>query len=241
MGLKTTFKNGKRPPPELDKDDMQQRNKVRRGDSSTLSTQDDIPEMIQSSGNGNHLPAIDWNNGDNPLDAWLSQSAIPVASPVAEEVEPFLLASKDLGRQIEEQEIGFYRRVHISDETLPENTEPNSVDIKEQDELPFGAQIYFRNIIDKFPSIPSYLASRFARANLRRAERLKKQRDNAMANQATSSSYSPSVEPTINSDCAPARLVAARAVESQRAESLGMGRSVKSCRSCHILKVRCFV
>jgi hypothetical protein len=41
-----------------------------------------------------------------------------------------------------------------------------------ENDIIFGAQIWYRNIVDRFPTIPRYLARRLAEANLRRAERL---------------------------------------------------------------------
>jgi hypothetical protein len=46
------------------------------------------------------------------------------------------------------------------------------MDLDWQDELEFGAQIYYRKIIDKFAGIPHYLACRLAKANLNRGQRL---------------------------------------------------------------------
>ena len=40
-------------------------------------------------------------------------------------------------------------------------------------------QIYYRNIVDRYPALPQYLATRLAEVNCHRAERLQQTRDQA--------------------------------------------------------------
>ena len=115
------------------------------------------------------VTAMDWNSGASPLDSWLNQSAIPSQSTTNQ--EPSRPPEKDFIAQ-EAEEIKAFRTVHVAMATeVASMTAKHAVD-KDFASLALGAQVYYRNIKDRYPNIPSFLARRLAEANLDRAERL---------------------------------------------------------------------
>ena len=125
------------------------------------------------------VTAIDWNSGATPLDAWLNQSAVP--SPAPQQLQLQQSRHKDLvAREIEE--IKVFRNVHIADAPEPalRNVIPDVPD--EIASLGLQAQIYYRNIVDRYPLLPMYLIRRLAVSNHRRAERLQRLRTLAYPN-----------------------------------------------------------
>lgn len=130
-------------------------------DYSTLS-----PQVTSN----DYVPTINWNSGKSPLDAWLNQSALPSAT-LSLENEP---QEKEFREQEatarEVKEIEFFHNVHIS--TASDQVK-DSGDLDRDTTLEFGARIYHRNILDRYPLIPAYLARRLAEANHHRAERLR--------------------------------------------------------------------
>lgn len=125
------------------------------------------------------ITAMDWNAGESPLSAWLNQSAIPAAMPMvmpSENRHPEMNRSNTDGLlNQEKKEIEAFKNIHIDTAAEPatvrglSNTDHNSC-------LELGAQIYYRNIEDRYPSLPSFLIRRLAVANQDRAERLQHQR-----------------------------------------------------------------
>ena len=117
------------------------------------------------------VTAVDWNSGVSPLDAWLNQIAVPLEFGKPEShnqrQEP---SETDLFAQ-EVREINVFRNVHV-DMTAPDNRSETSL-LSDVLSLPPGAQIYYRNIRDRYPSLPTYLGRRLASANFSRAERLR--------------------------------------------------------------------
>ena len=117
------------------------------------------------------VTALDWNSGASPLDAWLNQSAVPLEFGIPEShnqrQEP---SETDLIAQ-EVREINVFRNVHV-DMTAPDSKSEMSL-LSDVLSLPHGAQIYYRNIRDRYPSLPIYLGRRLASANFSRAERLR--------------------------------------------------------------------
>lgn len=138
---------------------------------------DVVPEnnegLLQSS-----VPAIDWNAGSSPLDAWLNQSALPSSDTsfhtVCEE-ENRRYAMRDQ----EQRDLKHLRRVHV---ILGEKTIHGDRWEGVDDKL-FEKPVWphFRKILDKFPTIPVFLAKRLANSNFRRDERLRKARDGMQA------------------------------------------------------------
>lgn len=119
------------------------------------------------------VTAMDWNSGASPLDSWLNQSAIPSLS--ATNLEPSRISEKDLIAR-EAEEIRVFRTVHIVMATEATGLSVNHTIDEDFASLALGAQIYYRNIKDRYPDIPTFLARRLAEANLDRADRLQRKR-----------------------------------------------------------------
>lgn len=132
--------------------------------------------------NPENVTAMDWNAGDTPLSAWLNQSAIPAAMPVAMPFEnqhrdPHMSKNAELlGR--EKKEIEVFKNIHIATASKPATASGLSPSTVHNSGLGLGAQIYYRNIEDRYPSLPPFLIRRLAIANHNRAERLQQQRLN---------------------------------------------------------------
>jgi hypothetical protein len=176
MEVDSSEKSRKRPASEPFDDGEVGRAKIRRDGSAALQVDND---RVQCRPVEQRLSAIDWNYGKNPLDAWLAQSALPSPSPLREqEHQAQVLLDQEM--QTEEKEVEFFRKVHISmDPLLPGLESTDIAEVNEEENLEFEAQIYFRNITDKFPSMARYLACRLARANVRRVERLEREKKDA--------------------------------------------------------------
>ena len=124
-----------------------------------------------------NVTIVDWNNGETPLGAWLNQSAVPDhhdPNPVIETTQGLRLQQQS---EREQEDLKFFRRVHMSSASDSDlsGVKPETIDADMHKPLEFGAQVYYRNIVDKFPLIPRYLARRLAEANDARAKRLKSQ------------------------------------------------------------------
>ena len=117
------------------------------------------------------VTAVDWNSGASPLDAWLNQSAVPLKFGVLESHDQRQKPPEaDLIAQ-EVKEINVFRNVHV--DLIAPDSKSEVWLLDEILNLPPGAQIYYRNIMDRYPSLPTYLARRLASANFSRAERLR--------------------------------------------------------------------
>ena len=127
---------------------------------------------------------MDWNSGVSPLDAWLNQSAIPYTAPTVDLQEEKRRSRKDSVAQ-EIEEIKIFRNVHMAIAPAPANGQ-HPVAIDAIAELEVDTQIYYRNIVDRYPDLPSYLALRLARANRDRAERLRQQKIRGQTSQVSS-------------------------------------------------------
>ncbi|KAL9618414.1 MAG: hypothetical protein Q9160_006855 [Pyrenula sp. 1 TL-2023] len=128
------------------------------------------------------ISQIDWHGGKTPLDAWLSQSAVPVVGsslhPVASDSE-HVRTTAMVSQQI--QALNILRRIHIARERSFALTKiviasTSHTDDEERYRKALRpdvvTEVYLRNIQDRFPSIPLYLARRLAEANERRVLRL---------------------------------------------------------------------
>lgn len=129
------------------------------------------------------LTVVDWNSGTSPLDAWLNQSAVPSTNPVLDHQEIVELESDVFAQETEE--IKVFRNVHMAIAPNPEQDDPP---LEPVEGLEFGAQIYYRNIMDRFPVLPKYLARRLAQANCDRAERLRRQKERLQKERETGES-----------------------------------------------------
>ena len=128
--------------------------------------------------NNESLSVMDWNSGASPLDAWLNQSAVPSTTAALKQQESVKPEGDILAQEIEEMK--FFRNVHMTTAPSPERNNPP---LDRVEALDFGAQIYYRNITDRYPAIPIHLARRLAQANHDRAERLRnKKRDSSINN-----------------------------------------------------------
>ncbi|KAL8996509.1 MAG: hypothetical protein Q9169_003976 [Polycauliona sp. 2 TL-2023] len=124
--------------------------------------------------NDQTLTAMDWNSGASPLEAWLNQSAIPAVAPSKESKKPSPSVVLLMAQEIEE--VKNFRSVHLTAAPHPESPRADPFNDKALASLRQGARIYYRNIKDKFPLIPTYLARRLAEANLDRATALRKKK-----------------------------------------------------------------
>ena len=117
------------------------------------------------------VTTIDWNNGASPMAVWLNQSSIRSTAPIVDPQENSQNSRKDAIAQ-EIEEIKVFRNVHIFTAPEPSNKQ-HAAAFDETVGLEPDARIYYRNIVDRYPDLPSYLALRLARANRDRAERLR--------------------------------------------------------------------
>jgi hypothetical protein len=115
------------------------------------------------------------------LDTWLteSSSAPNKILDIGQQVQEGRNEELD-EREWEEKEIEFFRNVHISPAPKSEPDKPeeetNVLFAEVTRDLGVSGLIYYRNIIDRFPLVPDFLARRLAKANCQRAERLESQR-----------------------------------------------------------------
>ena len=76
----------------------------------------------------------------------------------------------------EMEEIKVFRKVHLSMAPEPNTDTIDIAAIDQIAELDLDTKIYYRNIVDRYPELPLYLALRLARANRDRADRLRRKR-----------------------------------------------------------------
>ena len=166
-----------KPPDAVDIDESTQlANLHPKRNASEFEAAVDRPAKVRKRGeskafNYEAVTAMDWNSGASPLDAWLNQSAVPSTAAALEPPDPGD-SVKDLVAQ-EVEEIKVFRNVHVAMAPSPKEDE-TAVD--ELEGLELGAQIYYRNIRDRYPLLPTYLARRLAQANYGRSERLRSER-----------------------------------------------------------------
>ncbi|KAL3421762.1 hypothetical protein PVAG01_05918 [Phlyctema vagabunda] len=120
----------------------------------------------------NRAEALDPNQRvhGTPLGAWLSKIPMVDTAQDISQKAGFLAPENDEAHGIES-----FRHVHISyDDNVSEvqqvASEPACTDGIEN--ITFAARIFYRNIRDRYPQIPHFLAHRLAKANKKRAERL---------------------------------------------------------------------
>jgi glycerol-3-phosphate cytidylyltransferase-like family protein len=133
---------------------------------------DMAPETVSEEPN---IGQIDWNAAPSGMEAWLNASAFPTPSTAAQAVDNAEV-NNDLLQQ-EQQDLEALKSVHFV--SLVPETQPLSDKVKDYQDLNLDAQIHIRKIVDRFPKLPTYLAKRFANANVRRMERLRLQRGDA--------------------------------------------------------------
>jgi len=128
--------------------------------------------------NFQRVTAMDWNSGASPLDAWLNQSAVPsiVSLPQTQRYQSGSSSDDLAAKELEDLKV--FRTIHIEG-----IEEPNSIGTPRNSVIDLTileprTQIYLRNILDRYPLLPSYLALRLAKANCARANRLDLTRHN---------------------------------------------------------------
>jgi len=103
-----------------------------------------------------------------PLDIWLDK--VPLYTHLGDD------SVTDVTMPIEDNEhdsLECFRRIHIDEERDGCSITPNEPEnARNLNEVAFSARIFYRNIRDRYPQIPEYLALRLSEANQRRAERL---------------------------------------------------------------------
>ena len=140
----------------------------------------DRPAKVRKKGeskefNYQAVTAMDWNSGASPLEAWLNESAIPSSASVnINEKQATDPPDKNPIAQ-EEEEIKVFRNVHIGMSKDCQVARADTADVSSS-LLELEAQIFCRNITDRYPLLPMYLARRLAQANHDRAERLRLRR-----------------------------------------------------------------
>ena len=166
-----------KPPDAVDNgESIQLQSRIPKRNASVFEATADPPAKLSKSEHSitfddGAITAMDWNSGASPLDAWLNQSAIPSTATVLE--LPDQRDSVDDLIAQESEEIKVFRNVHLQTASNPEEKE-TSVD--EFEGLELAAQIYCRNIRDRYPLLPTYLARRLAQANYQRSERFRSER-----------------------------------------------------------------
>lgn len=89
------------------------------------------------------VTAMDWNSGASRLDAWLNQSAVPLAACATE--MPDQGKSNDLTAQ-ELEEIKVFRNVHVA---MATTIKEYQIAVDDFNGLESDAQVYCRNIRDR--------------------------------------------------------------------------------------------
>lgn len=117
----------------------------------------------------------------SPLTAWLTESALPSVTrvcspPLVERVGKEVDSLREEIREIEN-----FRNVHLASDLLNDSQATETSKATDAFGLELPSQIYYRNILDRYPLLPTYLARRLAEANSNRAERLFQQRVGAIA------------------------------------------------------------
>ena len=166
---------------------------VRTGilDSPTQTTETDLETPFNeakkdlniegNSGMNEVNVSVDGPAEDNPLSTWLAQSALPSVIPLGSHPLDHIARTEVDPVKEEIKEIEIFRTIHL---TLGPENNGHTKDTPEVDallSLEPSSQIYFRNIVDRYPLIPTYLARRLAEANSSRAERLSRRRVEAKA------------------------------------------------------------
>jgi hypothetical protein len=155
-------------------DDEGSKDSIARPDRLDRGEDEDGDEEEEEEEEEVNDPDVDQDLDYDPslINAWLDHSVLPAApnaarhSPVSDE------ASESVLRQQEEAEaLNSLTRVQFI-QKRPE-TRPLQDTVETYSDMPLDAQIYLRKIVDRFPTLPPFLAKRFARANVQRADRLK--------------------------------------------------------------------
>jgi hypothetical protein len=100
-----------------------------------------------------------------PIFSWLQQTALPDDPQSVRQWQQTEEIRQAEEKAKETEGIEIFRNVHL---ILPSEQEkpalPEETVKSEEEEFPFGARIYYRNILDRYPEMQPPLAQRFARA-----------------------------------------------------------------------------
>lgn len=142
---------------------------------SNLNDIDTFTSTMEDLASWDGLMPEDYEPSPSPLFTWLEQTESPSGSLVLGTEHP-PNANSDHIRELEVKELEVFRNVHVS-ASAKQTEAPNTVlELYNVEVLDHGSRIYFRNILDKFPNLPLYLARRLAEANRKRAERIRASR-----------------------------------------------------------------
>ena len=148
------------------------------------TTFDDTEKVHKIESNPESDDAGTYNNtnaGPNPLSAWLTQSALPSVIPMrSHPLDQSTGTAVDLVKE-EIREIEVFRYVHLASDPEVGAHATDTTKVEDVSDLKLPSQIYYRNIVDRYLLLPTYLARRLAEANSSRADRLSRQRVEATA------------------------------------------------------------
>ncbi len=138
-------------------------------------------DRTESSSDNKTSIYIDEKAEVSPLSAWLTHSALPSVGP--ERSHPLDRSAGSGVDPVEEEvrEIERFRYVHLASGPVVDDHTADTAKAEDALDLELRSQIYLRNIVDRYPLLPTYLARRLAEANSSRYERLSHQRVEAMA------------------------------------------------------------
>jgi hypothetical protein len=122
-----------------------------------------------------------------PLLSWLDKTQPPEHPTKIQDQLQERQASQERAKAHEMEDIELLRNVLVvpSERELDVPTGHEKPLEFGEDGLELGAQIYYRNIIDRYPAIPNYLARRLANANLCRIKRLSSTKTSTAASPRT--------------------------------------------------------
>ena len=130
---------------------------------------------------GNSDISVDGHAEDTPLSTWLAQSALPSVIPVGSHPLDQIAGTEVNPIEEEIKEIELFRTVHLASNPEINSNAKDTPKANAVVDMELSSQIYYRNIVDRYPLLPTYLARRLAEANSRRAERLSRRRVAAKA------------------------------------------------------------
>ena len=148
---------------------------------TTFDDKEKVPKIESNPENDEASTYTDTNTGPNPLSAWLTQSALPSVMPMrSHPLDQGPGTEVDLIKE-EIREIEVFRNVHLASDPEIGAHASDTTKVEDVSDLKLPSQIYYRNIVDRYPLLPTYLARRLAEANSSRADRLSRQRVEATA------------------------------------------------------------
>ena len=128
-----------------------------------------------------------WQDQDSPLITWLDQSSLSCVAPGS--IHPFDQSEATAAKLLEQEakEIEIFRNVHLTSSSEPTGSAKPVTHAEKPSSLELPVQIYYRNILDRYPLLPNYLIQRLAEANSVRAARLSHQRTDVSKLRTTAS------------------------------------------------------